>query len=169
MAHSAYSSGSAEPCHPLRHRLPTLPARRSATRRGDSAASGNPAENPADPKHLGTDLSFVRITATRHHLRDRDFRLALPRNRHIDPASHGHPTVRIRIAGHLLAQSVAPPPPIGGSGSTSRWFEAEGRDRYVPATTVSSTDDETELMTVASNALDDKQNPPRPMAELSNA
>jgi hypothetical protein len=39
----------------------------------------------------------------------------------------------------------------------------------VLATTVSSTDDETELMTVASNASDGEQNPPRPMAELRDA
>ena len=135
----------------------------------DSAAPGNPAEDPIDPKHRGAHLAFVRIAATRNRLRDRDVRPALPRNRHIDPASQDHPTIRIRIASHLLPQSLAPPPPIDGSGPTSRWFEAEGRDRYVLATAVSSTDDETKLMTVASNASDGKQDPPRPMAELSDA
>jgi hypothetical protein len=135
----------------------------------NSAAPRNAAEDLTNPKNCGADLAFVRIAATRHPLRDRDFRSALPRNRHIDPASQGHSTVRIRVAGHLLPYSLATAPLVDGSGSTSGWLEAEGGDRYVLATTVTSTDEETELMTVASNASGSKQNPPRPMAELRDA
>jgi hypothetical protein len=137
--------------------------------RARSTAPGYAAENGVDPQHRSTYLTFVWIAATWHCLRHRYLRLTLPRDRHGEPATQRDPTARICVASNCLAHSLAATPPVDRSRSTGRWLDAEGGDRHVLSKTVPSTNEEAELVTMASNTADGKENPTRMLAKRHSA